>query len=300
MAPLLNFPAYLWIFVAIFCFFAAFLYTLIKRMSHKVYTSKFIHIHYSNYLILTLLYAFNSPVLRQGSAVLQSERVFIITLSFLGLVLSTLFESFLKTNLVTPLFWQRNIETMEDLDASNLPIEVRFPSIMEDLFPDNTSKTYQSLRQHLILVPYDNYVLARMAAQGSFSIPVRKSLVHLDYSEWFQSDELHMIPECPKNYLLAFPISKHSVFLERFNWILLKLSEGGLIKRWMEEMFLNHTIMNAYEKKDQLLNEPKFLKLTDMQFPFYTLFFGTCLSVAVAFIEIFGLKVRRLLRKYGI
>lgn len=294
MTPLLNFPAYFWLFIVILCVCAAYLYTKIKYLSNSLCKYR-IYISYSQYLIETLLYVFNSPVLRHCTVVLQSERVYIFTLSVLGLILSTVFQSYLQTNMVTQLTWHKDINTMDQLAATNMRIEVRYAAIMDDLFPENVSKTYDILRHRSVLVPYDNNALERMTSSDPFSIPTRRSLVHLDFSHWFQRQELHLIPQCPKTYALAFPIGRHLIFIERFNLILLRLSEGGMIAKWTNEMYRNHTIFSTLTQKSHLLNKPAFLSLADLQFPFYTLIFGIGLSIIAALFEIFGLKVVRFL-----
>lgn len=294
VTPLLSFPAYLWLFIVLFCIAATYLYTKIKLLSNLV-CPYCVYINYSHYLIETFLYVFNSPVLRHDMVVLQAERIYIFTLSIMGLILSTLFQSYLKTNMVAQVTWQKDINTLEQLAASDLRIEIRYAAIMDDLFPENVSKTYDILRQRSVLVRYDNDALERMADTGSFSIPTRMSLVHLDFYDWFQRNELHLVQQCPKSYLLSFPMMRHSIFLERFNWILLRFAEGGMITKWTDEMYRNHTIYQEVTHK-KLLQQPEFLNLADLQFPFYTWIFGIGICITAALIEIFGLKVIYALR----
>lgn len=290
MTPLLEFPVFFWIFIIVLCIGAAYLYTKIKMLSNNVCKYR-LGISYPKYVVEALLYVFNSPVMRHCTVVLHSERVYVLTLSVLGLILSTIFQSYLQTNMVTQMTWLKDINTLDQLAASNLPIEIRYAAIMEDLFPENVSRTYDILRQRSRLVPLDDNALDRMSATGSFSIPTRKSQMHLDFSAWFLSKELHLIPECPKHYALAFPLGRNLIFIERFNWILLRLSEGGMITKWTHEMYRNSTIFSTLTLKNQLLNKPEFLSFADLQFPFYTLVFGIGLSIIVALFEIFGSKV---------
>lgn len=294
ITPLISFPTFLWIFIAIFCVSVAFLYRKIRFLSNNLNNFKS-DVSYFKILIDTVLYVFNSPVLRHCMVCLDSERVYIFTLSVMGLILSTLFQSYLNTNMVTQASWEKDINTLDQLAQSNLPIEIRYVAIMEDLFPENTSRTFDLLRQHMVLVKYDQFALNRLYEHGSFSLPLRRSLVHLDFSEWFFSGKLYLVPQCPKNYLLAYPIMKNSIFLERFNVVLLRLLEGGMIRQWTNEIYRNHTIMETLSHKAHLINEVTILTMPDLQFPFYTLIFGINLSTLIVIFEIFGLKVNRFL-----
>lgn len=291
IAPIISFPTYLWIFIGIFCLCAAYLCQKIRHLSNNLNHCR-ADVRYAEILIDTLLYVFNSPVLRHCTVFLAAERVYIFTLSVMGLILSTMFQSYLNTNMVTQVSWQKDINTLDQLAASNLPIEIRYEAIMQDLFPENTSRTFDILRQNMILVRIDQFALDRMYETGAFTQPLRRSLVHLDFSDWFYTNKLYLIPKCPKNYLLAFPMGKNSIYLERFNVVLLRLLEGGMVRHWTDEMYRNHTMMQSISNKAHIISEATILKLNDLQFPFYTLIFGICLSLLIAVIEIFGLKVK--------
>lgn len=293
MTPLVNFSMYFWLFIVLLCIVAAYLYSKIKCLSNSIGNHR-MGISYPQYLVEALLFVFNSPVLlRHCTVVLHSERLYVFTLSVLGLVLSTIFQSYLETNMMTHMTWHEDINTMDQLAASDFIIEIRYAAIMDDLFPENVSRTYDILRDRSVLVPYEDDELDRIADIGGFTIPTRLSQVHLMFSPWFQRRELHLIQQCPKTYALAFLLSRHLIFIERFNWILLRLSEGGMITKWTQEMYRNHTIFSTLKLRNQVWNEPEYLSMADLQFPFYLLIFGTGLSIMVALFEIFGSKVRQ-------
>lgn len=102
-----------------------------------------------------------------------------------------------------------------------------------------------------------------------------------------------MVRECPRIYNLAYVVAHHSVFLDRFNAMIMRLFDGGLIEHWITEMNFNVTIRDWEQIRRSFGTNFKILTLVDMQFPFYLLAIGLFLSTIVFIAELVHHKLQQ-------
>lgn len=207
----------------------------------------------------------------------QSERVFIGTVCLLSLNIVSLFQSSLATVFIKPMYY-KNIESLKEFAETNKRILVKYPAMLADLFPEDSSDTYRTLHDRMVLLAKTELSATNIFSMGMASV-TRKTSSKLSKEQY----SVYLIPDCPRNYNLAFLLSKHSVFLETINSILLDISQFGHIDKWIDE--INFKVKLQISKLNQYIPPTKVLDLADMQLPFYLLFFGVALASLVLFLE---------------
>lgn len=111
------------------------------------------------------------------------------------------------------------------------------------------------------------------------------------------SPKLHVIKECPRHYFLTYIVRRGWPFLPRFNMVMTRLAEAGLVELWYratEDAFiLNKTIQNMKLGPDLEANRRKPFSLRDIQSAFYFLIIGYIISAIVFLIEKFVMPPER-------
>ncbi|XP_055615251.1 uncharacterized protein LOC129761552 [Toxorhynchites rutilus septentrionalis] len=212
------------------------------------------------------------------------ERLLLFSLMMVSLIFTTMFQSELASVFVHPVYY-RDIDSLQQLDQSGFKIPVKYKGYLDDVFPANYSPTMESLRGKITYQPTSEAMLTVVARLGTIATVTRRTTLALDNAIYLSTKQLHMIPECPRSYNLAYVVSRHSILLEQINIVLLRMLNGGLVSHWISEMNYNVTIRDWERVRE--LGEPNFKTLTivDMQFPFYLLAIGLALSTGVFVVE---------------
>lgn len=313
--PLLCFDPVLWIVLFLGTFFCAGVWMIVrmfnesktitksylkqKRMknnhyaagdrfnrSHKVLVGPK-YLQYFQILVDSFIIALSSPI-RRFSRV-TSERVFISSICLISLVFVSIFQSRLSSVFITPVYYE-DINTLTQLDESNLFIDLKYQSMLDDLFPENSTPTIESLSKKLRLVVSAESVMARVARDGSVATVTRRSTTKLDNSIYFTNNTLNLVKQCPRIYNLGFVFPRHSVFATRINAILLNMVSGGLIDKFIREMYFNMTLRNIKKFGSYHNDSYKVFTLNDLQLAFYILGGGVAISSVFLALEFIALK----------
>lgn len=205
------------------------------------------------------------------------ERTFIASLCFVSLIFVSVFQSSLSTAYIKP-FYYKDIDTLHDLSESSLQIGIKYPAMMDDLFPPGSTGILQVLREKMVLTNSTSSLMDKIAGEGKIVAVTRKELVMQSYDKHFAGRHVHMISECPRSYNLGFFGPKHSVYMDRVNEVLLQLNNGGFHVKWIRDLHYNYTWITL--KKYGTFHEEKFrvLNTGDLLFPSFILFGGMVLS----------------------
>lgn len=239
---------------------------------------------YIQVFVDTLLLFLSVPMRRFTRV--QNERLFVGSVCLISMIFTSMYQSGLSTVFVKPLYF-KDINSLEQLDASGVTIQVKYAGYMTDVFPNDTVGTIKNLHDKMVLVETQISAMDLVKDLPKVATITRRSTKHLDNSLYFVKKQLHMVEkECPKNYFLAYMVPSHSVFLERFNEILMDIQRFGFIVKWIDDMEYDKTLINM-KTFVETAGGAKVLSLDDLKFPFLVLFGGSSCSIAVLFIESF-------------
>ncbi|XP_058447623.1 uncharacterized protein LOC131428001 [Malaya genurostris] len=209
-----------------------------------------------------------------------TERLFLFGIIMVSLIFVSMFQSQLSSVFVNPVYY-KDINSLLQLDQSGLTIPVKYKGFMDDVFPANYSAMMESLRNKLVFQPTNLSLLAQVAKLGTIATVTRKATLALDNAIFLSTKQLYMVPECPRIYNLAYVTARHSVLMEQFNGVLLRMLNGGLINHWINQMNYNVTLHHRELIRNSQDSDFKVLTAVDLQFPFYLLVLGLSVSTLV-------------------
>nr|XP_044249334.1 uncharacterized protein LOC123002778 [Drosophila takahashii] len=225
----------------------------------------------------------------------HSERIFVASLCLVSVIFGALLESSLATVYIRPLYY-RDVNTLKELDESGQPIYIKHPAFKDDLFYGHDSAVYRRLDAKMTLVAEGEERLIEMVSKrGGFAGVTRSASLQLSDIRYVMTKKVHKIPECPKNYHIAYVMPRPSPYLEEVNRIVLRLVAAGIVGLWTGEAKerAKWSIQRFPEYLAELdVGRWKVLTLSDVQLAFYALTIGCLLSAVVCLAEIF-LRRRR-------
>lgn len=237
---------------------------------------------YAQVFVDTWLLFLSIPVRRFTRV--QNERLFVASICLISMIFVSMYQSGLSTVFVRPLYF-KDISSLTQLDASGNKIHVKYAGYLTDVFPNDSTDTFRSLRNKMLLVDTN---MSAMDLVGNFkkvATITRKSTILLDNSVYFMRKQLYLMDkECPKNYFLAYMVPVHSVYLDRINEILFDIQRYGFIIRWINDINFRATLMNMRNFHDGQAAS-KVLSLDDLKFPFFVWIGGNSFSFVVIAIE---------------
>lgn len=213
-----------------------------------------------------------------------SEKIFIVSISLVSVIFGAIFESSLATVYIEPLYY-KDITTLRELDEIGYSIEYKHAAMKDDLFKGGT---YRNLEKKLKFLKNTSIPIIQMLVKsGGFAGVTRESSLELDDIYYLETRKIFKIPECPKEYTIAYILPKSSPFSERVNDLLLRLSSGGLINHWIDGIHDYYKIKELMSKSidwdDSGIFRP--LELNQLQLAFYVLIIGLILSIICFFLE---------------
>ncbi|XP_017099450.2 uncharacterized protein Ir100a [Drosophila bipectinata] len=219
----------------------------------------------------------------------HSERIFVASLCLVSVIFGALLESSLATVYIRPLYY-RDPNTLKELDDSGIPIYIKHPAFKDDLFYGSDSEVYRRLDAKMLLVAEGEERLIQMVSKrGHFAGVTRSASLELNDIRYVMTKKVHKIPECPKNYHIAYVLPRPSPYLENVNRIILRLVAAGIMNLWTGETRerAKWSIQRFPEYLAELgVGRWKVLTLSDVQLAFYALAIGCLVSGAVCLAEI--------------
>ncbi|XP_039952787.1 uncharacterized protein LOC120769711 [Bactrocera tryoni] len=216
----------------------------------------------------------------------NSERIFIASLCLVSVIFGAIFESSLATVFIHPLYYN-DINTLQQLDESNLKVIYKYSSMADDLFFSETSPLFANLNKKLVHVQNLNAdVILDIAKNGGKAGVSRANSLLLESLQFILSKQVYIVPECPKDYTISYVIPKDAPWEEAINNLLLQFASLGLIKKWINDMktAVDIDIMKSGMDFEQT-NTFKVLTVNDLQLAFYVVILGNSLAGLSLIIE---------------
>lgn len=190
-----------------------------------------------------------------------------------------MFQSSLATVFIKPIYY-KNIETLQQFEEANQKILIKYPAMMTDLFPEDSSDLFRELHSRMVLI-----TRADLSALDIFDMGM-SSVTRKATSKLSKEDSLvHIVSECPKIYNLAYLLSKDSVFLETINSLILDIVQFGFINKWIDDTYFTVKLENI-KLETPISLHARVLTVNDMQLAFSILVFGVGASFVSLIIEI--------------
>ena len=273
---LLSFNAQLW--VILFCTYVvitSFWYTLRRFNNFK---SSEWYVVCGSFKIFLLNGLFRPPRI-------LSERCLFGSLLIFCLVVTNAFQSLLVTNITYPNY-EADINTLKDLDESNLTIWSRSPE-NRDVFKDmdmplmdrlfNKFSIFNGSAQELV------HHVCNLTDAAVIIRETSSSYTETTYVAEDGSQLIHTVQECPATYQLAFTVPSGSPYLPTFNKFILRMNEAGLTFKWHKDGINIHSILRKRKLAEK--DAPRVFSIHDLQLSFFIYVGGMVLSILVYIIE---------------
>lgn len=209
----------------------------------------------------------------------QSERVFIGTITLLSLNVVSMFQSGMATVFIKPIFY-KNIDTLQQFAASQQKILIKYPAMMTDLFPEDSSALINTLNRRMLLDSRPELTGFIVTNEMKMATVTRRTMLKLSRD----LDLVHLVRECPRSYNLAYLLSRHSVFLNRINAIILDIKRFGFINKWISDINFKVKIEKAKIHPEESFRT-KVFTVEMASLAFFILAMGICLATLVLLIE---------------
>ncbi|KAM7361196.1 ionotropic receptor 100a isoform 2-T2 [Cochliomyia hominivorax] len=252
----------------------------------KAYSSKSLRFQYMNIFTETWVLWVRMIIVRFPPY--NAERIFTISLCLVSVIIGALLESSLATVYIRPRYY-KDINSLEELEKANLKIFIKHAAIRDDFFRGQNSRLYNSLDERVMLVGEpEERLISIMSKRGGFVAVTREYSLLIGDIYYFITKKIHIIPECPKVYHIAYLFTKDSPYEETFNIALLQLLAGGLIEQWIAER--RHEVLCQIHNFEDYIAESSYqwkaFDINDLQLSFYVIIMGNICAVLLFFIEL--------------
>lgn len=138
----------------------------------------------------------------------------------------------------------KDIDTLKELDKSGLKITASSP-LFQDTFGDDHAQAdiLSSLRGKLFLEFSDLSKVDQVANFSNVCTLERLTdvtvMIQTRYYRPDGSPKVHVVSECPRHYFLTYIVSKDWPLQPRFNKLLMRFAEGGLLFTFLIYIFVS-------------------------------------------------------------
>ncbi|XP_017758709.1 PREDICTED: uncharacterized protein LOC108549732 [Eufriesea mexicana] len=214
------------------------------------------------------------------------ERLLMMCSLLLSLILNGIITSQLASSFSKRMHYE-DIDTLEKLEESGLAILTDARDVIDDALSDTTSPLIKRLGMRLEFAN-SSEIDRRLFVAKDAGYLHRFTTLPLEYNE-YQKERLHVVKECPKNYIITNVITKGSPFGGRINSILHRLNNGGFYKKWYQNTY------QSQERRMQAHQESTMhrkVTIRHLFIPFGILYIGLTTSAIVFIHEYRRKKVR--------
>jgi hypothetical protein len=249
----------------------------------------------------------SSPFPRIPMAI--SQRVFLGSCMLFCLVLTSAVQSILVTAMTKPYYYP-DINTLEELDASGLSIYTKAPPLMDTFGSAQINSTASTFDINSTMDRLSRRVKVAVGRINLWSVvSTERNVALLDRKSQNESSLrlnkyrandgsllLHVVRECPRNYLLGYVVPRGSPYLPYFNQGIARLVEAGIVQHWKKitppstERHDEFDTTNLIEIAEVNNENPKVFSLKDLQLAFYILVVGLSVSIVIFLLEIMSMK----------
>lgn len=209
---------------------------------------------------------------------IQSERFLMGGICLLSLNIVSIFQSQLSTCYVRPMYY-KNINTLQQFADTERKIVVKYPAMMKDIFPEDTSELYKTLNQRLVLVANNEQSATDFTDRYGMAGVTRRMTLKLSH----ENNKVHLIPECPRSYNLAYIHVKHWVFTDKLNDLILRLIQSGILNKWVND--INFKVILDNINNFEFTVHHRSLTVDDLMLSFMILGFGGVLGLVLLILE---------------
>lgn len=282
LLPTICFHPLVWMSLCLVTLFSAFIWLALKIIERRSNVHQPAHFSAQQIFVNSLMVMASSPMRKFPKRVY--ERCLVISLSIVSLIFVSIFQSSLSTAFIKPVYY-KDINTLEDLAQSRLKIIIRYPAMMDDIFPPEAKGCHKRLRDKMILMLDTSFVMESIAREGKFSTMTRKESLFPGYTRFYIAELVHLVPQCPRSYMLGLVGQKNSVYMDRVNELLLHLNNGGFYDKWIRDLNINYVWISR--KAHGLLHEDRFKVITgeDLKLPFFILIGGCGIATLLFVVE---------------
>ena len=240
-------------------------------------TRKHLQVWWEMYAIFRGIPVKIRPTLAQG--------FFLFWCMAFSVIILTLVQASFFNFFTHPLFYQE-IDTLEELDQSNLPIATNFYQFDSDgseLMANLKKKRVRYLSNFMSVVAY-NRNLALLERKRDVD-----SIIKTQYLSADGTPLLHVVNECFTSYFISYIVPRGSALLNIFDVILLRLVESGLTSKWYQDVEYSITteeLMNLNHRKKLW----RAFNLFDLQAAFFLWVVGVNYATLTLFCELFFSK----------
>jgi hypothetical protein len=213
---------------------------------------------------------------------------------------------------MTKPYYYPDINTLEELDASGLSIYTKAPPLIDTFGSAQINSTASTFDINSIMDRLSRRVKVAVGRINLWSVAsTERNVAVLDrktqneYSlrlNKYRANDgsllLHVVRECPRNYLLGYVVPRGSPYLPYFNQGIARLVEAGIVEHWKkitppstERHEFDTT--NSTEIAEVNTENPKVFSLKDLQLAFYILVVGLSVSTVIFLLEIMSMKKRK-------
>ncbi|XP_034192943.2 uncharacterized protein LOC117610089 [Osmia lignaria lignaria] len=208
------------------------------------------------------------------------ERLVLMCSMLMSIILNGVFTSQLAFTMSKQMYY-KEIDTLEELEKSGLPILSNARDVLDDVLKDDSSPLLKRLHQRLQYAN-DSEAHRKLFLTKDAAVLHRLSTVSLKYAKNEESKNVHVVNECPKHYILGFMMTKGSPFRHRINSILGRLNNAGFYGKWYRDMFQSER--KLFQEKET--TEHRKITIRHLLIPFVILHFGLATSTIVFICEL--------------
>lgn len=203
-----------------------------------------------------------------------------------GIFQGNLVRSFIAIN------YYADINTLDQLNRSGLTISTALPvfndSEQTPLIKSLRKRVWASSLRSLERAAYERTVAALERNRDS-------ELYRITYTDADGVSLIHVVDECLVSYSIAHIVPKGSPYLPRFNCLIQRFFESGLVQKWYNDL-VDSLVMEIRFKKPENRESNKVFSLSDMQTAFFILILGhvmgfVCLNLEICYYYRSNLKV---------
>lgn len=209
------------------------------------------------------------------------QRVILASCMIFNVIVAGIFQGSLFNSFSRIVYYPR-INTLQELYDSGLPIATSV-----DVFQDGKSEILKKLKSRRVYL--SEKAINRSAYRRDIVAVERRQDAFFLIQTKFVSDQgvpmLHVVPECPSSYFLAYAVQKNSPFLPRFNDLLTRFLESGLINKWYRDTLYGFIMRKKIHTK-VLEQIQKAFNFEDVQTAFYLLALGIIFAFVIFVFEV--------------
>lgn len=216
------------------------------------------------------------------------QRIVFILTSLFMLVMNASYQGSLISFMTNPRHYPE-IDTFEALASSCLSIKTILPFIK--FVEDTSNPTLKSLASRTKQISSYNAGLHSVCYKGDSALLSGKILLEYNkfvkYVDPYGDPLFHIVKETIHHLLLGYAVPKGSPYLPRWNSIISRASEAGLIHKWLKEYDRNKAHVFYLTKEKTVI-----LAWKHLQTAFYILGVGLTFGVIAHIVEILMLDVK--------